>query len=264
MANKKTLELNELTIPISSAGIPIQDPESGATYHIKVSNLIGEQATDSIAYQEDLSYNDGDVVSFLNQLWISQQDDNYGVIPGTDEDYWVADNKAVSTGIPLYAAGIYTNVNAAVFVLIGNELRLARLVSAVRPYVSVNFTTELAAGDWQLLSGAKLIAEVSTAGSNITVDFLLASELILRGSASFSTPKNIVLTNSAKGKSFELFFNITNIAAVLTFVGDFVSEDGSWNSSAKTWTPYATGKYKIKAVFDGVEWNIERVQGAFT
>lgn len=261
--NKEILEFNEVTVLSAGMGLPIQDPSTLITYHVKIATLLGT-SDESIAYDEEVSYPEGDVVSFNNQLWISQQDNNQGNTPGTDEAFWVADNEAVSAGIPLHTNGIYTKQNVAVFVVIGNDLRLARLATPLRPFVSSDFAAELAAGSWELLSGAKIIAEVSTAGANITWDFLLASELILRGSASFSTPKNIVLANAGKGKSVEFVFTITDLAAVLTFVGDFVSEDGSWNSGTKTWTPYSVGKYKLKAVFDGLEWNIERVQGAFT
>jgi len=75
------------------------------------------------------------------------------------------------------------------------------------------------------------------------------------GSASFATPKSVVLATDTNANHFTLIFTITNIAATLTFESDFKSGDTRW--AALVFTSLETGTFKATADYDGTNWIIE-------
>lgn len=98
---------------------------------------------------------------------------------------------------------------------------------------------------------------ISTAGSTITFDFDSRRDRIFYGSASFSTTKTIALSNSTNAVRLCFIFQITDVAAVLTFPSSFLMSDPRWNDSTYEWTAVEAGKYKAEAKYDGTNWYID-------
>jgi hypothetical protein len=105
-------------------------------------------------------------------------------------------------------------------------------------------------------------ATPSTAGSTITLDFVSQIQRIFVGSATFATPKTVALDNATVALVLDFHFEVTNVAAVLTFPSTFLMSDSNWNLATKEWTPPATGKYEGGAVFDGTNWKL-KINGPF-
>lgn len=113
-----------------------------------------------------------------------------------------------------------------------------------------------------------ILSVVTTAGT-ITLSFLVAAIVsgggtfsairrIFLGATSFAGPKTIALAASTESKIFDFYFQITNVAAVLTLPDSFILSDPlRWDPTtpgSKTWSPLKIGKYKMHAVFDGTSW----------
>lgn len=95
-----------------------------------------------------------------------------------------------------------------------------------------------------------------TTGATITLNFSNNGTATFFGSASFASPKTIAHSNASNAVRYEFTFEITNIAAVLTFTG-YKMSDVRWDAGAGEWTPAETGKYKATAINDGTDWIID-------
>lgn len=100
-------------------------------------------------------------------------------------------------------------------------------------------------------------AQADTSGATITLDFDSGSDYVFVGSASFATAKTIALDNDTNALRLVFLFQITNVAATLTFPSSFTMSDALWNSSSQVWTALDTGKFKARAEFDGTNWHME-------
>lgn len=97
-------------------------------------------------------------------------------------------------------------------------------------------------------------------GGFITLDLKNAQDIRLRCTSSIVNSKTVSLSNAAAAKRFVLFFEITTIAATLTFQSNFKmsSDDPRWDSSTQTWaSDYVTGKFKANVWFDGNDWYMD-------
>lgn len=102
------------------------------------------------------------------------------------------------------------------------------------------------------------IANTSTAGSIIDFDFALKQQRKFLGSASFSTTKEITFSNDTNAIEFDFFFNITNVAAILTFPSSVLMDDVRWEATgAQEWAPDGTGWFKGHAEFNGTNWLLD-------
>lgn len=101
------------------------------------------------------------------------------------------------------------------------------------------------------------ILSVATTSGTITFDFGNQVNRKFVGATSFATPKTIAYSNSGFANEYRAMFDITNVAAVLTFPGSTICNAAGWDSTGKTWTPTYEGKYKFKADFDGTNWWLE-------
>lgn len=104
------------------------------------------------------------------------------------------------------------------------------------------------------------ILTVSTTGGTITLNFASEEQRIFVGSASFSGPKTVALSNATNAKRFEFLFQITSVAAVLTFPSEFIGDtaDTRWNAGANTWTSdFATGVFRATAIYNGTNWILD-------
>lgn len=127
-----------------------------------------------------------------------------------------------------------TDVEAALLELDGEKLA----VTAFAPYV-------------------KDQASASTAGATITLDMNSQIWRSFVGSATFATPKTMALSNTTNSLEFRFFFQITNVAAVITFPSDWISADDSWDG-VDEWTPPLIGKYYMTGDFNATsnEWTV--------
>lgn len=100
-------------------------------------------------------------------------------------------------------------------------------------------------------------ATTSTAGATITLNMDSKVQKIHVGSASFSNPKTLAMSNTTNALDFIFIFEITDLAAVLTFPADWISDDFNFDGTA--WTPGEIGKYKMGGPFDGTNWHVSIV-----
>lgn len=103
-------------------------------------------------------------------------------------------------------------------------------------------------------------ATPSTAGSTITLDMNNQIQRLFVGSASFSTPKTLAISNATNALVFNFHFQITNIAATLTLPSGWLMSDALFASNV--WTPVTTGLYELGGSFDGTNWKI-KIMGPF-
>jgi hypothetical protein len=104
------------------------------------------------------------------------------------------------------------------------------------------------------------LSSSSTAGGTITLDLDNKLQAMFDGSATFSTAKIIALSNAANALLFNFFFEVTNVAAVLTFPGDWLKNATDFDGS--DWTPPSTGKYELAGSWNGTNWYI-KIDGPF-
>lgn len=120
-------------------------------------------------------------------------------------------------------------------------------------------TTQLATTAFVTAALAPYIRDqtsASTASSPITLDMNSQLWRSFVGSATFATPKTMALSNTTNSLEFRFFFEITNVAAVLTFPSDWISADDSFDGT--DWTPPLTGKYYMAGDFNDTsnEWTV--------
>ncbi len=100
------------------------------------------------------------------RFWKSKVAANINHAPPTssivfEDAYWIEVSPSTGSAIKEWAPGIFgTGLIIVFYDLTGTDPALYKLNDPVRPYHSENFTTELAAGKWQKLSGAPVGAAV--------------------------------------------------------------------------------------------------------
>lgn len=98
-------------------------------------------------------------------------------------------------------------------------------------------------------------ASIDTSGGTLTVNFASKAERLFYGSASFASAKAVALSNATNAKRFEFGFQVTNLAAKLTFPSGFLMNDVNWEvSNPQEWEPPYLGKYIIKASLINADW----------
>lgn len=116
------------------------------------------------------------------RIWETKVDNNTNNLPpsapGTTENtYWLEVSSSASAAIPEWAPGLFGPGLIIVFHNHSTDGRgLYVLLEPVRPFNSVNIETEIAAGDWELISGgtsggptpnlSDVLTEGNDAGSN--------------------------------------------------------------------------------------------------
>ena len=105
-------------------------------------------------------------------------------------------------------------------------------------------------------------ATPSTAGSTITLDCNSQIQRSHVGSATFSAPKTLALSNTTNAMFFNFIFEVTNVAAVLTVPSDWLMSTDDFDGA--DWIPPATGKYELGGSFDDVNnvWYV-KISGPF-
>lgn len=102
----------------------------------------------------------------------------------------------------------------------------------------------------------------STAGGTITLDMNSQIQRSHVGSATFSAAKIFALSNTTNSLFFNFFFEVTNVAAVITVPSDW--QMSSTDFDGADWTPPEIGKYEIGGSFDDVNniWYV-KIAGPF-
>jgi hypothetical protein len=155
--DKRIPELPELTIINGELYFAIYDPLTDTTYKIKASLIIPNVTAAQYAWDPLRDYNIDEIVVQDNQIWISQQNGNLGVVPGTDVAYWVADNQAQGSAITFWSAGVFTENDVYVANTIASHLFLFRLADLTRPFNSTDFNAEFSAGKWECVSDTSFL-----------------------------------------------------------------------------------------------------------
>lgn len=105
------------------------------------------------------------------------------------------------------------------------------------------------------------VFSVDTTGATLTLDFgsgVLAYAKRFFGSASFATPKTIALANNTNANHFTFLFEITDVAATLTFPGGFKSGDFRYNNPTPLmFTSTEIGIFKVTGDYNGTSWILE-------
>ncbi len=99
------------------------------------------------------------------------------------------------------------------------------------------------------------VASISTAGGTVTLDMNNQNSRAFYGSASFSTPKTLAMSNIVSGKGlFQVVLSLTDLAAVLTVPGDWQMADIHFDGSA--FTPSETGAYIFGGTLINSVWYV--------
>src|SRR5690606_14300641 len=97
---------------------------------------------------------------------------------------------------------------------------------------------------------------VGTGGATIDLDMTGKRQRVFSGGASFSTAKNLTISNETSSTiAFAFTFEITNLAAVLTMETNVLMQDSRFDGD--DWTATATGVYKMTGTYDGTNWLCE-------
>lgn len=128
----------------------------------------------------------------------------------------------------------------------------SEIIAYVQNGVSVQGTLQKIA---KLYGG---IISVVTTGATITLAFDNKSNPNFIGATSFATAKAIAHSNDTNGVQYVFIFNVTNVAAKLTFPAGYIMSDVRWEAvNPQEWEPAEIGKYKATATYDGTNWWLE-------
>lgn len=102
--------------------------------------------------------------------------------------------------------------------------------------------------------------DLGTGSGTLDLNFGGNYIMVFRGQTSFATAKNITLSFTSNALKFDFSFEISNVAATLTFPSGFMGDtsDTRWDSSLHRWTSdLAIGVFKVIGTFDGINWLLE-------
>lgn len=111
------------------------------------------------------------------------------------------------------------------------------------------------------VAGNLINSSVVTSGSTITLNFAGTADRIFYGDASFATAKTLALSNATNAVRLTFLFEITNIAGTLELPANFMCVDA--RMVGQVFTPFDTGRYKMRADFDGTNWWVDEFIGLY-
>lgn len=101
-------------------------------------------------------------------------------------------------------------------------------------------------------------SSLTTTGGTITMNFSDNIIMVFNGQTSFAAAKLIAHSNDSNAMKYDFMFEITNVAAKLTFPAGYIMSDVRWEqTNPQEWEPAETGKYKATATYDGTNWWLE-------
>lgn len=86
--DKRIPELDPLAILPSNALFPVYEPATDTTYRVTAEQVQNLLSNPGAAWNIAGTYNLGDTVTYLGEIWISDEYDNTGNPPGPDSDFW--------------------------------------------------------------------------------------------------------------------------------------------------------------------------------
>lgn len=164
----------------------------------------------------------------------------------------------------LWAAGVYAGDEIFVLKIVSDTVFIYRLDNAARPYNSVDFNTELEAGDWVQVARLEEI-EVDTTGADIDLDMLRLHKLSFLGSDQVAGNKNVNVLNDLVGNEFLFLLDIDAAGRELTFEADtrHRADDGNWNPGTRVWVSPSAGIFLIWGRRINELWLIEKIDTNF-
>src|SRR5688572_18930274 len=145
-------------------------------------------------------YDIGSVVTRGGKWWQSTVNNNQ-IVPGIDST-WTEISRSQS-GFVKWAAGVFVEDEVFVWNIVGATAYLFRLKDAARPYVSSNFTTELAADDWEVIGKLELVT-VDTTGA-IILNMLNLPTLAFKGSVPIDGNTTVTISGDANALEIKFF-----------------------------------------------------------
>jgi len=134
----------------------VRNMDNSVTERFDFSELLTSTTSGNFEWITDYAYTDGEVVTWQGEWYQANGDIEENIVPGTDPA-WEVISKSPS-GFTFWQAGVYTQDD--VFVLYkmspdpdAPDIQIFWLKNTTRPFASVNFLTELDAGDWVMISG---------------------------------------------------------------------------------------------------------------
>ena len=102
----------------------------------------------------------------------------------------------------------------------------------------------------------------TASGTILTLDMNSQISRSFVGSATFATAKVIAMSNTTNSLFFNFFFEVTNVAAVITAPGDWLMSTEDFDGT--DWSPPETGKYEMGGSFDDTNnvWYV-KIAGPF-
>lgn len=141
--NLRIIQLPPATTGVSKGKLPVYNSVSGRTEQAEPQALFGAQRA-SFNFNPLTTYATGDLVFFRELVWRSLQDGNLAHYP-SENVYWTNEPISTADGLTLtpHATGVFT-YNSSVVQYNG----ALYFLNVAAPYLSSDFLTELAAGDW--------------------------------------------------------------------------------------------------------------------
>lgn len=127
-----------------------------------------------------------------------------------------------------------------------------------------DFRQDIADSFWNQVDDALTAIDkqqVDTSGATITLDMDSKSQRLFYGSASWSTAKTLAVSNATNAVSLIFVFQITNTNGTLTLPSNFMCVDA--RMVGQVFTPLDTGRYKMRADFDGTNWWVDEFIGLY-
>lgn len=241
--------------------LAVYNSDNDTTERVPVSQFIPVSSNNFEWLSSPETYVTGDVVTYQG-LWYQAVADSEGVVPGTDEDFWVEVSKSAS-GFVFWVAGAFPQDEVFVLSAHNGQVQQFTLVSGTRPYVSTDIAAEEDAGDWVSITEVLQTVEVATDVSDIEINFRRHREKNYYGSDPIDSPKTLSLLQTINAQKFSFTVQVDDVAATIQFPVGFISEEANWNSSTRTWTPQFEGRYNFIASKRNTSWLLERVQGLY-
>jgi len=145
-------QLNRLAAIVNQDDLFIIERSDGTNLKVPASLVLspGEENTGD-AWSSTTTYADGDLVSFGDLVFISQQDDNTGNSPNpaNDTTYWhKATNSESNGGLSVYTAGLYTKFS---LVYRESDDSFYYSIPSRLPFESTTLDASITAGDFRIL-----------------------------------------------------------------------------------------------------------------
>lgn len=170
------------TTPKPGYKLAVWNSETNVTEQMDVEQFLVASTSGNYDWVNTTSYGVDEVVFYNGQLWASLQAANVGNTPQNGA-WWISTAQQKGSSLIGWAAGTYTEDEVYVTHNPGAGKEIYELVAVARPYLSANIATEIAAGDWVLVSasaasdlifdGQRAIKRVPQVGDNFGTTSLL-------------------------------------------------------------------------------------------